>query len=172
MSRLKTIERALESYGYFCDFRPKDKEIPEDLLLVNLDEDRQVTVRVSDSPLDAEDPDGPREYFIHLYTILPIPFIQEHAGELARMLLLYNKGFDFGGFGLSEVDGHIYYQYNFHSSKRVLPTRMLVAIVGLIHMALDSLTAQIHAVATGQASVQEILKASLSFEMPPEEDAT
>lgn len=184
MTDLQTYQKALEDFGYSCEFLSHSNDQPTDLVVIAIDPDqegreRRITLRTSEAdltPMIKEEDQDLRtgklmhhETFLHYYYLFPFTYEDKVLGDLARLLLFLNKGMDFTGFGLSEADKRVYFQYTLHAPGGQVTTQMAVGVIGLFELMLDSLADKVEAVCTGQKTLNEVVSEALAAaqEGPP-----
>jgi hypothetical protein len=171
--RLNFIENALKEYGYVCELVEPDDQIPFHRLSVSFGADdrgrqRVLMIRFDELPVPQDLKSNidkmDKQLFIRLIVAFPFSYKDEATGELARLLLYFNKPLEIPGFGLDEINKTIYYSYSLISGdEQKIESRTLVSIVSTIMLLVDSLTPQIEAVAQGlsmKAALLAVLQGS------------
>lgn len=171
--RLNFIEKALTEYGFKCELAEPGGQIPYYCLNVSLGPDdvgreRTLVIRLDELPVpeDLKSNIGKmdKQPFIRLFVAFPFTYKDEATGELARLLLYFNKPLEIPGFGLDEINKMIYYSYCLIAGdEEKIESRTLVSIVSTIMLLVDSLTPQIEAVAQGlsmKAALLAVLQGS------------
>lgn len=101
-------------------------------------------------------------HFLQIFLSFPYECTAEHIHSVARLLLLLNKGLPFPAFGLSEVEGTIYYRHVLYCKNKALPTTLISSLLGMLLLYIDSLSPMIEQVASGKKGLQEVLKEVLT----------
>lgn len=176
IGRLNYIQTSLSNYGFACKLIEADDQVPFHRLNVSLGRDslgreRILVLRVDELPIpqDLKENIGTmgKQSFIRLFVALPFTYKDEATGELARLLLYFNKPLEIPGFGLDEINKTVYYSYSLISGDEVaIQPRTLVSIVGTVMLLVDSLTPQIEAVAQGLSMKEALLAAIQGSEKP------
>lgn len=157
----------LNKQGFSCELVPEDEQIRYPRLNIALGPDQMGRERTLELRIDTyllppdlqageTDTDTNSEKVLHLFVALPFFIKPEAMGEVARLLLLLNKPLDIPGFGIDETARLAFFRYGLFTNKGHHAVRLMVALIGVIHLLVDSLTAQIEAVANG-ASIKETL---------------
>lgn len=165
---LGKIKVWLENYRYSCVILGKSEALSIDQLLISLAPDekerpRLLIVRSIDQDLcsqdDAIEINVPKKCYYQLQFIVSLPFTvsDSHISDLARLLLLLNKGMELPGFELSEVDRHVFFRTATVFSEDCLDQRIILSYIGMIEMLLDAFSENLEAVATGTRSFRSIL---------------
>jgi hypothetical protein len=97
-------------------------------------------------------------YFLHFFVMLPFDVKGDALGDTARLLLLLNKSLDLPGFDMSEVNQVVFYRYTWASPALEVDKLFLLSIVGMIMLIIDSLSYTIEKVASGEASLMQIVE--------------
>lgn len=156
----------LQHYGYVCEHNQKNDKVPYDYIKFSIGADamgrsRHMVVNIIDTTMNVPKGKGVEEYmniekFVQLTTLLPFTVNEGHMGEVARMLMFYNKTLDIPGFGLDEITRTIFFRYAFIKPNSVMNKETFMGIVGMIILLLDSFTNSIEEVAAG-ASMKDTL---------------
>lgn len=172
-SKLAYWERSLQRYGFRCKFHENDSQVRYPRINVNLGGDTLGRERILEIRLDTyllppdeelysqiENKENTEESLVHLFAALPF-FIQPGAmADTSRLLMILNKPLDIPGFGLDEKTRLVFFRYSLISHKGQLSSRLLIAMIGTIHLLIDSLSPQIEAVASGKG-LKETLAATV-----------
>ncbi|MBA3604139.1 MAG: hypothetical protein H0W50_11000 [Parachlamydiaceae bacterium] len=168
-ANLDTIKTFLEALDYTSVIIPKSNDIPKDQLLIKLDPDfksreRFLLIRTASQDLCANDAllgiQSPVQKYQELQFIVTLPFyiLDGQIPDLARLILLINKGMEIPGFELSEVDKMIFYRHAFVVSEDHLDERILLSLVGMIEVLLETFSEMLESVAIGTKSLQQIVE--------------
>lgn len=168
-ANLKDIKKFLEKKHYLnCAFLPKNNTMPIDQLIVKLDSDAQgrerlLLIRAAQQNLCANDAilgiDSKAKNYQELQFIVTLPFyvMEAQIPDVARFILLLNKGMELPGFELSEVDHLIFFRHAFVVPEDHLDQRILLSIIGMIELLVESFAENLESVATGKQSLQQMV---------------
>lgn len=168
-ANLVEIKKLLEKFRYTCEMLNKSEEFPIDQLIVKLEDDYQartqlLIIRASSQNLSSQDAriglkSNARNYQeLQLISTLPFHILDNQIPDLARLILLLNKGMELPGFELSEVDHLIFFRHAFVVPEDDLDERILLSLVGMIELLLSTFTETLEAVAIGNRSLREIIE--------------
>lgn len=166
---LKEIQKFLEEHNFSCTLLPLSEKLPIDQLVIELVRDSQarervLLIRAARQDLSQNDAllgitSRPQNYQeLQLIVTLPFYVIEAQIPEVARFILLLNKGMELPGFELSEVDRLIFFRHACVVPEDHLDERILLSIIGMIEILVDTFGSQLEAVATGAQSLQQIVE--------------
>ncbi len=170
----RDLEELFKEQGMEAVFVAKTEEMPKNQLFVPLgkdDKNRDLLLQLSSSKQDLKDvpiegkyasSELPRCSFIQFFLSLPFQVKDEHLGELARLLLLFNKSFEVPGFGMSEVDRVVYFRYMLLTNGGKVDPRVILSLLGMISVIVSSFGPEIEALGLGEKSLQEVVDEALA----------
>lgn len=97
-------------------------------------------------------------HLLQLLVFIPCPIDKKDLCDLARLLHLLNKELDLPGFGLDEMAGAIFYRLMLPTHKKEIDQGLLFAFLKTIEYVCKTFANPIEAVASGQMTLDEILK--------------
>lgn len=103
-----------------------------------------------------------RDVYIQMLVELPFKTVPGAQGETARLVAFINKSMNLVQFGYSEVDGRIYMRLYQNAGDGHLSSMALQSYIGTFQLLLDSFSRTIEAVAMGESSLPDVIKAILS----------
>ncbi len=167
-ANLNDIKNFLETENYNCAIIQKSKEIPVDQLLVWLSQDSKkndhiLVIRTTKQDLSKNDKllgiKSKKKNYQELQLIVKLPFniLDAYIPDLARLILILNKGMELPGFELSEIDRLVFYRHAFVISEDALDKRIMLSLMGMITLLLDTFTETLEAVAIGSKTLQQIV---------------
>lgn len=115
-----------------------------------------VSIGQQESPLFIRILDG--GYLLQMLIFIPCPFDRHLVGDMARLLHILNKELDIPGFGMDETAGVIFYRFMLPVVDKKLDTHLFDAFLKTFDQVCNTFTPPIHAISTGSASLDEILK--------------
>lgn len=168
-ANLLEIRKLLEKFQFECEILHKSDKIPIDQLIVKLADDPQarsqlLIIRATSQNLASQDEligfkSEVRNYQeLQLIVTLPFSISDSQIPDLARLILLLNKGMELPGFELSEVDLLIFFRHAFVVPEDDLDERILLSLVGMIELLLATFSETLEAVATGKRSLREVIE--------------
>lgn len=168
-ANLNEIKKLLETKNYACEILNKSAEIPCDQLVIALELDKKqrsrlLLIRSIKQNLSAADSltniKTKHKSYKELQFILTLPFLVDtrQIGEIARLILLLNKGMELPGFELSEVDHLIYFRHSFLVPEDQLDERILLTLTGMIEMIVDVFSDILESVATDAKTLREVVE--------------
>lgn len=163
LTSIKNLKKSLQSFGYHCEGGEEGN--PNLEVILSKDEHGgtwQLSVSSSTLPLEPQE-HAKLAHFLHLYLIFPFKCEPASSADLARLLLMLNKSLPFPAFGLSEIDGLIYYKNSLYCEKGAVPVALTCSLIGNLALYVDSLSPMVQAVASGQRKLHEVLKDSLAL---------
>lgn len=95
---------------------------------------------------------------LQLLTFVPCMIHKEHTGDLARFLHMLNKELDMPGFCLDESSSTVFYRQMMPTLKKEFQPEVLEALINTSKMITQSFAAVIQALASGNMTLEEILK--------------
>lgn len=121
ITNLKSIKDFLEKQEMKSSILPASKELPLDMLYVDLgldEKDRNLILNIKIISEDFSESKGLFELsksenaynIIHLVAGLPFQIKPEYAGEVARLVLALNKSISLPGFEMTEIDHVVYFR--------------------------------------------------------------
>lgn len=159
-SDIKSIQEFLEKQGMKCVYTPSSDISPFDQLYVPMGVDDQqrdllLQIRVIEEDLaEAQQlfklPSKPsKHHIVQLYCGLPFAVKPEHAGDVARLILLLNKSFGLPGFEFSEVDNLVYFRHVILAVEQ-LDELILMIIIGNMMRYIDTFSLPLERVGVGK----------------------
>ncbi len=169
IANLDNIKSFLEKYNYNSVIITKSTESPIDQLVVKLDQDSKnreqfLLIRTATQDLCANDAllsiHSPIQKYQEIQLIVTLPFfaLENQIPDIARLILLLNKGMEIPGFELSEVDKMIFYRHAFVVPEDQLDERIIISLVGMIEMLIETFSEMLENVSIGAQSLQEIVE--------------
>lgn len=150
---LDHIAKLLQSYEFEFTKQEASEEIPFEQILVflgEIDEEHPLILHIrllndlamngGAAPLD-EDPESQwakQLAFLHFFISLPIVLPKERLIDAGRLVLMINKVLPLPGFGLSEVDRIVFYQYTFLIKSHTVDSDLLLGILAMIVHLIDT----------------------------------
>jgi hypothetical protein len=162
LASIKHLKKSLQTFGYHCE---GGEEANHDLEVVLGKEDEgvwQLLLTFSVLPLEVKE-HGKHAQFLQMFLSFPFKCEKTCTADVARLLLMLNKSLPFPAFGLSEVEGVIYYRNSLYCEKGVVPVALVCSLIGVLALYVDSLSPMIKGVATGQRQLHEVLKDVLAL---------
>jgi hypothetical protein len=174
LATLAGLKTYFSSHGFDCEILEKSAEFETEQLIVALGPDEKgrdlvLSVRSSALPIDQkqfssskEAVEGSTKSYNFLQFACCLPFkVQESAlWEMARMILLLNKGLELPGFELSEVDGIVYYRYVLPVVDNHVEETLLICLFGTIDFLVKGFTDKLEQIATGAKTAQQLVEES------------
>lgn len=166
---LAGLKTYFTSHGFDCDLLPKTEEREIEQLLVALGPDNKgrdlvLSVTSAELPLNQElfsknkVKDIKKTYhFLQLACCFPFKVEEKSLWEMARMILLLNKGLELPGFELSEVDGVVFYRYVLPIVNSHVEEPLLICLVGTIDFLVKGFMEQLEEIATGAKTAQQVI---------------
>lgn len=160
---LKQIQVFLEQQGMKSVLILKSDGQPVDQLFVALgvdgkERDLVLQLKIIEETLPEE---SQSVCTIHFFCALPFRVPEQHAGEVARLILLLNKSFGLPGFEFSEVDGVIYFRTVVPAVKEVAES-IVIVVIGNLMSNVDTFASTLEKVAEGKATLHDIVEAAKS----------
>ncbi|MBA3603831.1 MAG: hypothetical protein H0W50_09390 [Parachlamydiaceae bacterium] len=168
-ANLDNIKAFLETLTYNSTIIHKSPELPIDQLLVELDRDAKgrelfLLIRTASQDLCINDTllgiQAPFRNYQELQLIVTLPFyvIDAQIPDIARFILLINKGMEIPGFELSEVDHMIFFRHAFVVPEDQLDERIFLSLIGMIEALVGTFAHMLESVATGNQSLMQIIE--------------
>jgi hypothetical protein len=166
---LHDIKKFLEIRNYTCTILNKSEFIPVDQLVIELMHDSQerarlLLIRTTKQDLSSSDTllgiKSKSRIYQEIQFIVTLPFqvIDEQIPDVARLLLLLNKGLELPGFELSEADRLIFFRHAFVVPEDDLDERIFLSLMGMIELVLDAFAGTLEKVATGTQTLREVIE--------------
>lgn len=180
---LDHIAKLLETYQFEFTKQESTEEIPFEQLLVllgEIDEERPLILHIrlfGDIPLVGEE-EGAEEDpetawakqlgFINFFIALPLTIQEDRVIDTGRVALMLNKVLPMPGFGVSEVDRAVFYQYTSLIKSHTLDTDLLLGILAMIVHLIDTHLPTFQEIAEGKKTFEELI--SEGEDILPEEN--
>jgi hypothetical protein len=100
----------------------------------------------------------PNDIFLLFNVTLPFELHQKGVIDVARYVLLINKGLELPGFGMSEPDEVCYYRHVLKSNSSRLDEKELLSMVSYIEMTLMIFMPPLKELVEGKKSLEDLLK--------------
>jgi hypothetical protein len=142
--QLPAIKQFLEGQGY----KPKDHTETGQLLI-------ELRLGEHNAPLFMR---IMQEAVVQMVVYLPFQFEKNRVGPLARFLHLINKDLDLPGFGLDEQQRVAFFRVVIPLLKPEIDESLLLSYLTSLHLVCSSFIYAVAAVASGQASPEEVLE--------------
>ena len=160
------IAAAYKENGYFTELFGPTEAIPfKTVIAVNqeIPEISNCKFLINSVPGDYYEVDGfnQEDVFIQLSVTLPIDVKEEGVADLARLLLLLNKGLELPGFGLSEPDEACYFKHVLRCQRQTVETSKILALTDYTELILSMFLSAIQEVAEGKITLNEYIKRCL-----------
>jgi hypothetical protein len=160
------LKEALKAGGYqFSGFDSSNPNLEIDFGTDAQDRTWKLIVSPSEQKINATE-GAPTAAFVNLFVEFPYSAELNSIPDLARLLLLLNKGLPFPAFGFSEIDGIIYFRHTLYCDKDEIPVPVATALIGFISLYIDSLSPMIESVASGKKRLHEALQDMIQSEKP------
>lgn len=161
-THLQALKELLEQKGYQCT--GVDKTTPNLEVLLKVDDQKRSwkALLCPTSHKLAYGADKENAHFLQLFLQFPYSCQAKQVQSVARLLLLINKSLPFPAFGLSEVEGTIYYRHVLYCKNRAIPTTLVCSLLGMLLLYIDSLSPMIELVASDKKSLHDVLEDALS----------
>lgn len=160
-SPLSEMEDVLMEEDFQTLLQPVDEENFYEKLHVSLGEDergRQFNVQIhfiNDVNRAQGSEDEPEDIvLLQMFLLLPYSITDTTLLPTARLILMLNRILPLGAFGISEVDGAMFYQYNCGLIDRVMDPDVLVESLRMIGFFITKFTDLIEEVATGSRTFE------------------
>ena len=159
--KLEELEKHLKEQDYSCLLETPSDEFPFPRLLIELmndekERERIMEIRIRDQLVT------PTYYQIEYITKLPFDVLDHAILDTARFTCFLNRSIDLTGFEFDEVQSELYFRHTLLGNKNKTDIRILHANLGAIILLLDLLSPNLEQVATGKATMNEIIEASLA----------
>lgn len=168
---LESIREFLEKEAIKCKIERGIGEIPTDFLTIDMGQDEKGRPQLIELfAVIKEIPETEGEHrkektqnpnFLDLQYLLPFRFPGESVNDIARYLLLINKTLKFIGFGMSEVDGLVYFRHNLYCQRSKVNVELLKGLLGYLLLIVDSFSPTIERLARREITLQEVIEQSL-----------
>lgn len=168
-ARLETISDLLKMHGFHTLLLDKSIEIPFERLEVDFGLDykgrpRNLVIRIDNFLISPEESNPVEDFrqtknqiaFFHAFVAFPFQYTEHAAGELARLILYFNKNIALPGFGLDEMNKLVFFRYSLPLAGLLAQRNLCIGIIGSFMLLIDSLTPQIEAVAQGATMVDTL----------------
>ncbi|MBS0655639.1 MAG: YbjN domain-containing protein [Verrucomicrobia bacterium] len=157
-AHLESLKEALQQKGYQCEM--VDKAHPKLEVTLKGGGDTRIWKALL-SPTSQKlglRKESEKAHFLQLFLPFPYGCEAENVQNTARLLLLINKSLPFPAFGLSEVEGVIYYRHVLYCHHNTIPTMLVCTLLGALLLYVDSLSPMIELVSSGQKGLHEVLE--------------
>ena len=167
--RLKSVAENLNGAGYPASLISPSDVTPFEQLYVTLDADakgRPRAIQLQYIPVRASN-DG--DHLLQFVSSLPFQLNASVAGDTARMVLLVNKVIELPGFGMSEIDGSLYYQHVHVCRKGYFEDETVGQLLSSILHYVDDFAPVVEEIAVGAKSfgaVVDEMKREMSTQQP------
>lgn len=152
-------QKIAESYGFLTEF---NKEREELLIKLPGEKNQILHLRIDEEvfgfPLSSEK--ASLESFIHIYTLLEVPFNSNSVSDLSRLMNFINKSLEAPGFVLDEINSRVLYKTVFFKPNEKINENTFMCLLGLISLYIDTFTPLIERIAIGE-SLDEVLESEL-----------
>lgn len=152
-------QKIAESYGFLTEYKKADEEL---LIKLPGEKSQILHLRIEEEvfgfPLSNEKTS--LESFIHISTLLEIPFNSNSLPDLARLMNFINKSLEAPGFVLDEINTRILYKTVFFKPNEKINENTFMCLLGLISLYIDTFTPLIERIATGE-SLEDLLESEL-----------
>ena len=161
---LKTFESIVDHFGYTCVLHKASKEIPFELLAINIPpdnkkRDRKIFVKIDEYALETPKPEEKKENietFVQLSSVLPFNVDSEVFGEAARIINFIDESLETPGFVLDEINSRIFFRYSFLKPGSKITNDTFISLLGTVMLLLDSFSNTIEEVVQGKAMSEVI----------------
>lgn len=164
------LKNTLESYGFSVTEIARSEKIPYDTLFIGLGEDYKSRPWILNIRLFEQDYDMGGEplaegtptklYFLNFFITLPFTVFDPAFADLSRLILMLNKIIPVPGFGMSEMDKVVYYQYTYPSIDGKLDPNLLLSMIAFIIHYINTHVETFEEVATRVKSLKTVLEES------------
>lgn len=167
--KLKSIKKFLKLQGFICEMHTATEELPLDLLLVYLEDAEEfkgmvLQIRIVRQKLEDEDEimelreePGILQH-VQFSILLPYEVKREFVGDLARLILLFNRSIDLPGFEFSEMDKMVLYRHTGLYQGGKISEHVLVSIIGNILTSVEVFGGYLEALGAGERTFREIVE--------------
>ena len=165
-SELNEILDFLKEKSLPAELIKKNKDVPVDRIVVKLGRDEKKRGQElelfrfeKELSLKGEDKDAnaKKAVFLRITQMLPFTFQDKTVADVARYALLVNKGLEYVGFGVSEVDRAIYFRYDLHCSLNTVSEEVLMGILGYASLIVDSFSPKFESLSTGEKDFLQVV---------------
>ncbi len=167
---LNSLQTFLNTQNISSRLIEKTAEIPLDRLVLTLGTDEKnrpqnLDLYVVEKELASLTPDkkGGKAIFLHLRHVLPFTLQDQAIAEMARYMLFINKGLEYEGFGMSEVDRIVYFRHDLHCSLRQVSDEVLMGLLGYILLIIDAFGPKLEKIAHLQKTFVETVNETLEL---------
>ena len=153
------MQEAIEDLDYSVVHSPPEEGAPFERLqvLIGVDsEERPLSLQLSfinDVALAVgageDEEDTHDAIFLQFILLFPVPVGADHIPGLMAYLMQINRILPVGGFGVSQPDGTVYYQYNLALPERDIDENVLLEVVQIIDFFVNKFQESIGKVSTG-----------------------
>lgn len=95
---------------------------------------------------------------LQFFVSFPFKAEQTFLGDISSLILTINRILPLGAFGLSQKEGTIYFQYILASETKQISKLVSVEVTNIIGMFVKEFAPKLASVATGEKTVDEVLK--------------
>ena len=175
-SPLSEMEDILMEEDFQTLYQPVDEENFYEKLHVSLGEDekgRQFNIQlhfINDVSRAQGGEDEPEDIvLLQMFLLLPYSITDATFMPTARLILMLNRILPLGAFGISEVDGAMYYQNNAGLTDRAMDPDVLVESMRIIGFFVTRFTDLLEEVATGARTFEAAAQALFDqgIQVPP-----
>lgn len=170
LATLHGLKTYFSSHGFDCDILPAKGEMEVEQLLVAMGPDHKgrdliLSVRSAELPLNQElfskykvEGELKSYHFLQLASCFPFKVEETALWEMARMILLLNKGLELPGFELSEVDGIVFYRYVLPVVDKHVEEALLICLIGTIDFLMKGFLENLEQIAIGAKTAQQMIE--------------
>lgn len=161
------LKATLDQYGFTHTDMPKSAQLPFDQLFISLGADDKerpwiLNLRLFEQGFEGDvstlaEGTPTRMLFLNFLVTFPFSVVESAFGDISRLILMLNKILPVPGFGLSEPDHVVYYQYTLVSVDGKLDTDGFLTLIGLIVHYMQTHQQTLEEVATLEKSLQTVL---------------
>lgn len=139
---LANLKKTLEHHGFSISDIPRNDKLPYDTLFVGLGDDFKgrpliLNIRLFEQAYEGDgtslaDGTPTKMYFLNFLVTLPFIIFDPAYPDLSRLILMLNKVLPVPGFGMSEMDKMVYYQYTYPSINGKIDSDLILTFLALI----------------------------------------
>jgi hypothetical protein len=162
---LASLLNVFESYGLTAEIRTQESEPDFQQLMLLLGQDDKerpfwLQVRIIDPKATKSFPASSENFaLLNFFLLFPYQIPTERLSDIGRLVLAANKTLPLLGFGLSEAEGALFYQYNLPLNHHKLHQDTLLGCLASVIFAKESYSPLFDRVVTGE-SYESLLQLS------------
>jgi hypothetical protein len=162
---MQAIEALLSENEFVSQYQPvAGEKHPVEQLFVALgkdQKDRLYTLEmhfVNDVSVAIGGPSSSDDAFV-LQFFVPMPFESgtKHLDDLGRSILAINRLLPMGALGLSDTEGHVYFQYNLTLDQKRISEKVLMEVLSVISFFIGEFSPKVEQVGLGELTFKKFV---------------